>query len=164
MASCGKQNGSHTRRYTLACRMCARKHTRLCTRAQAHKHPSAPSGSGWSLAFCANKQVVDWTFIPAHKQTHTETQKHTHTHLRWWSELPCCVDLYQSRDIKLNWQTGGRTTPTLQSAALCWLSVHVYVCTWKKIMYARKWFLLAHQCVSLCSKCLFFIQIFASVF
>lgn len=60
-------------------RTCSCKHTHGNTCARARKHPIALVGSGWSLALCANKQVVDWTFIPADIHTHTHIHKHTHT-------------------------------------------------------------------------------------
>lgn len=84
-------------------------------------HPLEVNGV-W-LSVLTNRWWIGHSY--AHMYSHTHI--HKYTHLRWWIELPCCVDLYQSRDIKLNWQTGSRTTPTLHSAALGRLSVHVCV-------------------------------------
>lgn len=114
-------------------------------------HPLEVDGS---LARGADKQVVDWTFIPTQARTHARPHAHTH---RWWSELPCCVDLYQSRDIKLNWHTGRCTTPTLQSAASGRLSA--YVCLYMAV-YAR--YKIAHVSTCLVSarllRCVFVLQ------
>lgn len=105
-------------------------------------HPLEMDGR---LACSANKQVVDWTFVPTHIHLH-----------RWWSELPCCEDSYQSWDIKLNWQTGSCTVPTLQSAALCRVSAHVSVhgclIMLENNVYKKAIFACASVCISLCSQ------------
>lgn len=63
-----------------------------------------------------------WWIGLSHSCMCTYRRTCTHTH-RWWNELPCWVDLYQSRDMKLNCQTKSCTpTPT---SALCRLCIFV---------------------------------------
>lgn len=72
--------------------------------------------------------------IRAYTHIYMYIHKHTHTCLRWWSELPCCADLYQSRDIKLSWQNGSCTSPTLQSADSHRVREHVCVCARTRLL------------------------------
>lgn len=135
-----QQNGLHTRGYTLTCMTCACKHTnKMLATSNTNIQVHLLGVDGVWLCTAANRWWSRHSYSCIH--THICIYINTHTCLRWWSELPCCADLYQSRDIKLSWQNGSCTSPTLQSADSHRVREHVCVrargCL-IKITYARK--------------------------